>query len=71
MTSTSGDQPQTISAERDAATLAELRAEYPDLTIGIESAHGSRVWVAQGKNGRPWLVLSSDLGRFRAALGQP
>jgi hypothetical protein len=32
----------------------------------------TRVWVARGGDGhRPWLVLSSDLGRFRAALAQP
>jgi len=27
-----------------------------------------RAWLARGENGRPWLVMSDDLARFRAML---
>ena len=55
----------------DAETLRELRAEYPQLVIATELCWGVRVWVARGGDGHPWLVLSSNLNRFRAALSQP
>lgn len=33
------------------------------------SYHGTgRAWLARGENGRPWLVMSDDLARFRAML---
>jgi hypothetical protein len=42
------------------------------MTITTDFYGHTRVWVARGEDGRhPWLVLSSDLARFRAALGQP
>lgn len=58
-----------MSDADDAETLRELRAEYPQLVITTELYWGVRVWVARG-DGHPWLVLSSNLDRFRAALGQ-
>lgn len=53
-------------------TLRWLQADYPQMTITAEFCGPTRVWVARGENGHhPWLVLSSDLARFQAALGQP
>jgi hypothetical protein len=65
MTPEDGDQPL------DAATLLELRAEYPYLRIDTEIYGRTRVWVARGEDGHPWLVASDDLNRFRNALRQP
>ena len=57
----SGDQP--------ALTLRRLQADYPQLTITTDIYGRTQVWVARGADGHhPWLVLSSDLARFRAAL---
>jgi hypothetical protein len=61
----------TMSDANDAETLRELRAEYPQLVIATELYWGVRVWIARGGDGHPWLVLSSNLDRFRAALSQP
>ena len=55
----------------DAATLRDLRAEHPGLTITTGFYGPTRVWEARGENGHPWLVASDDLARFRAALGEP
>ena len=60
----------TMSDADDAETLRQLRTEYPQLVITTELYWGVRVWVARGGDGHPWLVLSSNLDRFRAALGQ-
>jgi hypothetical protein len=59
-----------MSDADDAETLRELQAEYPQLVITTELYWGVRVWVARGGDGHPWLVLSSNLDRFRAALSQ-
>lgn len=60
-----------MSEDQAALTLRRLRAEHPQLTITAELCGLTRVWVARGGDGhRPWLVLSSDLARFRAALGR-
>jgi hypothetical protein len=56
---------------RDAATLRDLRAEHPRLTITTGFYGATRVWEARGDNGHPWLVTSDNLTRFRAALGEP
>jgi len=49
-----------------AARLAE---SCPHLQISTELVLGHRVFIARGKNGRsPWIVLSSDLERFEAAI---
>jgi len=60
-----------VSEDESALTLRRLRADYPQMTITTGFCGRTRVWMARGENGQhPWLVLSSDLGRFRAALGQ-
>jgi hypothetical protein len=61
-----------VNEDQPALTLRRLRADYPQLTITAEMYGRTRVWVARGGDGHhPWLVLSSDLGRFRAALAAP
>lgn len=52
----------------DALTLAQLRGEYPSLHISVDFYGRTKAWVARGLDGHPWVVLSSDLDRFRAAL---
>jgi hypothetical protein len=53
----------------DAATLRDLRADFPHLDISIEFLATYRAWSARGRNGRnPWLVLSTDVQRFRRTL---
>jgi hypothetical protein len=60
-----------VSTDEPVLTLRRLQADYPQLVISTEFCGRTWVWVARGADGhRPWLVLSSDLGRFRAALGQ-
>jgi hypothetical protein len=63
--------PEDGGQSEEAATLLELRAEYPQLRIGTEIYGRVRVWVASGEDGHPWLVASDDLNRFRNALRQP
>jgi len=61
-----------MSEDEPAQALRQLRADYPHMTITTGFCGPTRVWVARGEHGqRPWLVLSSDLSRFQAALGQP
>jgi hypothetical protein len=53
--------------DQPAVTLRRLRADYPQMMITAEFCGRTRVWVARGGDGRHlWLVLSSDLGRFRS-----
>ena len=53
----------------DATTLRDLRADFPHLDISIEFLASYRAWSARGRDGRnPWLVLSTDAGRFRRKL---
>lgn len=53
----------------DATTLRGLQADFPHLDISIEFLSTCRAWSARGPNGRhPWLVLSTDIGRFRRTL---
>ena len=53
----------------DVTTLRGLRADFPHLDISIEFLATYRAWSARGRDGRsPWLVLSTDLDRFRQAL---
>jgi hypothetical protein len=61
-----------VREDEPAQTLRRLRADYPQMTITAEFCGRTRVWVARGGDGHhPWLVLSSDLRRFTAALSQP
>jgi hypothetical protein len=61
-----------VREEQLALILRRLQADYPQLAITAEVCGPARIWVARGGDGHhPWLVLSSDLSRFRAALGQP
>lgn len=61
-----------MTEDQPVLTLRRLQAEYPQMTITAEFCGQTRVWVARGEDGqRPWLVLSSDLSRFRAALSEP
>lgn len=53
-----------------SAVLGELRVTYPDVKIWIETIrHVGPHWMASG-NPRPWLVMTHDLGRFRAELAR-
>jgi hypothetical protein len=48
---------------------ARLAEACPRLQITTELVLDHRVFIARGKNGwRPWIVLSSDLERFEAAI---
>ena len=48
---------------------ARLSEAHPHLQITTEFVLDHRVFIARGKNGRgPWIVLSSDLERFEAAI---
>jgi len=60
----------TLENEQDdAATLRDLRADFPELDISIEFLAIYRAWSARGRHGRnPWLVLSTDVRRFRRTL---
>jgi hypothetical protein len=51
-----------------AATIERLRREHEHLEISAEVLIERRVFVAKGRDGHPWLVLSSDLARFERAL---
>jgi hypothetical protein len=49
--------------------MARLSEACPELQITTELVLDRRVFIARGKNGRgPWIVLSSDLERFEAAV---
>jgi hypothetical protein len=53
----------------DAAILRDLQADFPHLDISIEFLAPYRAWSARGRDGRnPWLVLSTDVRRFRRTL---
>jgi hypothetical protein len=55
-----------------AAALHQLVAEYPQLEFWTDlGGYGARVWYARGRDGHPWLVMSDDLARFRAAITDP
>lgn len=60
--------PWPADPQREAGTLTGLRAEFPDMRITTSYYGTGRAWVARGKTGRPWLVLSDDLAWFRAKL---
>ena len=48
---------------------ARLAEACPHLQITTELVLDHRVFIARGKNGQgPWIVLSSDLERFEAAI---
>ena len=48
---------------------ARLSEAHPQLQITTELVLDHRAFIARGKNGRgPWIVLSSDLERFEAAI---
>ena len=45
------------------------RLTFPHLDISIEFLATYRAWSARGRKGRnPWLVLSTDVHRFRRTL---
>ena len=49
--------------------ITRLSEACPELQITTELVLDHRVFIARGKNGRgPWIVLSSDLERFEAAI---
>jgi hypothetical protein len=53
----------------DATTLQDLQADFPHLDISIEFLSTYRAWSARGRDGRnPWLVLCTDVRRFRRTL---
>ena len=61
-------QDPAAGCSQDDVTLRELRAEFPDLHINAGFCGPYRAWVARGRSGHPWLVLSTDIERFRVAL---
>jgi hypothetical protein len=60
--------PWPADPQREAAALTGLRAEFPGMDIASSYYGTGRAWLARGANGRPWLVMSDDLARFRAML---
>jgi hypothetical protein len=63
-----GVQMELTDAEISRHT-ARLSQACPHLQITTELVLDHRVLIARGKNGRgPWIVLSSDLERFEAAI---
>jgi hypothetical protein len=63
-----GVQMELTDAEISQHT-ARLAEACPHLQISTELVLDHRVFIARGKNGRgPWIVLSSDLERFEAAI---
>lgn len=62
------DLPWPADPQREAAVLGTLRAEFPALAITAHYLGHTRAWEARGQGGRPWLVMSDNLGWFRAAL---
>ena len=58
-----------LTAAEIARHTARLSQACPHLQITTELVLDHRVFIARGKNGRsPWIVLSSDLERFEAAI---
>ncbi|MFI5063574.1 MAG: hypothetical protein ACHP9Z_06325 [Streptosporangiales bacterium] len=58
-----------LSDPEIAEHAARLSEASPHLQITTELVLDHRVFIARGKNGQgPWIVLSSDLERFEAAL---
>jgi hypothetical protein len=58
-----------LSDAEIAGHTARLSEGHPHLRITTELVLDHRVFIARGKNGRgPWIVLSSDLERFEAAI---
>jgi hypothetical protein len=52
-----------------AEHTTRLSQAHPHLQISTELVLDHRVLIARGRNGRsPWIVLSSDLERFEAAI---
>ena len=60
--------PWPAGPQREAVALSGLRAEFPGMDIASSYYGTGRAWLARGANGRPWLVMSDDLARFRAML---
>ena|SRR3989442_942243 len=58
-----------LSDAEIAGHTARLSEGHPHLRITTELVLDHRVFIARGKNGQsPWMVLSSDLERFEAAI---
>ena len=63
------DVRMKLTAAEIGEHTARLSEACPHLQITTELVLGHRVYIARGKNGRgPWIVLSSDLERFEAAI---
>jgi hypothetical protein len=55
-----------------AVALQQLVAEHPHMEFWTDVGWaGARIWYARGRDGHPWLVMSDDLDRFRAAITEP
>jgi len=58
-----------LSDDEIGAHTARLSEAHSHLQITTELVLGHRVFIARGKNGQgPWIVLSSDLEHFEAAI---
>ena len=58
-----------LSDAEIAGHTARLSEGHPHLRITTELVLDHRVFIARGKNGQgPWIMLSSDLERFEAAI---
>lgn len=62
------DLPWPADPPREAAALDGLRAEFPAMRITTSYYGYGRAWEARGPDGRPWLVISDNLTRFRELL---
>ena len=61
--------PCAACAEGRRRTSSASQADFPHLEISIEFLATYRAWSARGRDGRnPWLVLSTDVQRFRRTL---
>jgi hypothetical protein len=58
-----------LSDDETVEHTARLSQAHPHLQITTELVLDHRVFIARRKHGRgPWIVLSSDLERFEAAI---
>jgi hypothetical protein len=63
------DQPPwPADPQREAVVLMGLRGEFPTMKITTSYYGTGRAWLGRGIDGHPWLVISDNLARFRAAL---
>jgi hypothetical protein len=62
--------PLTGQEEIDLVLVmsAQFRNHPKVASCWTETTPAGRAWFARGINGHPWLIASSDLDRFKAAI---